>query len=298
MTPLIGSKLNQKVATAQLAGLAKHLLPGEEVIAVAKTNLMQPMCNAIAVTNARIVAFHGRDVERRGVRRQVAADQIDQIELPRKLSGSVMMVKTTTEEVVGFGALPGADFELIVGAARQLAASGVAPAVAAWLKAHAERQRQEATAWAGVAVVGDRPSERAWQLLKHQAAGGDIARFVVGARDGGAFAAFADRCVIVKIGVVTGFRATRGPSTEKVNAFRYADITGIEFSRGTVGGALIIRTSNDHGFADKEHGSPGAINPYALPNALPLDAHTYQRASPLLDDVRAKIVEAKRAQSS
>jgi hypothetical protein len=288
MPPLIGAKLKNVQADAWLDGLANHLYPGEEVTALARTNLMQPNCNAIAITNARVVAFHGRDVARNGVKREVAADQIERVGIPRKISGHFLIVETKTGEVLTFGALRGADFDLIHDAVGQLAASGPAPAVAAWLAARYEQERQIASAWEHLELIGESPSDQAWQLLKEHATQGDTAWFVVGARDGGAFAAFDDHCVIVKPGGPTTFPG------RKINTFRYADIAGIEYKAGSVEGALEVLMAEDKNHANKDRWTPGAHSPRTSPNALPLDADTYRDALPLLNGVRERIANAQR----
>jgi len=288
MPPLIGARLKKEQTAAWLDGLASHLYPGEEVSALARTNLMQPNCNAIAITNARIVAFHGRDVARIGVKREVAADQIDRVGVPGKLSGLVLIVKTKTDEVVTFGALRGADFDLVHDAVEQLAASGPAPAVSAWLATRYEQERQMATAWVHLELIGESPSEQAWQLLKEHSTLGDTAWFVIGAKDRGAFAAFDDHCVIVKAGGTTSFPG------RKIITFRYADIAGIEYNSGSAVGALEVLTAEDKNHANKDRWIPGLHNPSTSPNALPLDADTYREALPRLNEVRERIVNAQR----
>jgi hypothetical protein len=288
MLPLIGAKLKKVQAAAWLDGLANHLYPGEEVTTLARANLMQPNCNAIAITNARVVAFHGRDVARNGVKTEVAADQIDRVAVPRKISGFLLTVKTKTGEILTFGALRGADFDLIHDAVEQLAASGPAPTVAAWLARRYEQQRQMAAAWTHLELIGESPSDQAWQLLKDHSTLGDTARFVIGARDRGAFAAFDDHCVIVKAGGTTSFPGG------KINAFRYADIAGIEYNDRPVEGALEVLMAEDKNHANKDRWIPGMHNPRTSPNALPLDADTYRDALPRLNEVRERIVNAQR----
>jgi hypothetical protein len=288
MPPLIGAKLKNEQAAAVLDGLANHLYPGEEVTTLARTNLMQPNSNIIAVTNARVVAFHSRDVARNGVKREVAADQIDRVGVPRNVSGLLLIVKTKTGEVLTFGALRGADFDLIHDAVDQLAASGPAPTVAAWLATQYEQERQIATAWAGVELIGESPSDQAWQMLKDHSTVGDIAWFVIGASDRNAFAAFDDHCVIVKASGTANFPG------RKVITFRYADIAGIEYNSGSAGGALEVLMAKDKNRANKDRWIPGAHNPRISPNALPLDADTYRAALPRLNEVRERIVNAQR----
>jgi hypothetical protein len=53
----------------------------------------------------------------------------------------------------------------------------------------------------------DTPSEKVWQTLRDHALPDEVPWFVIGVGSGGVFAAFADRCMIVKVGNLTAMMA-------------------------------------------------------------------------------------------
>ncbi len=300
MTPLIGAKLKEKHATAWLGGLANHLYPGEEVVAITKTDLMRPMCNALAVTNARIVAFYGPEVAAKGIRREISANEIGQIEVQKKFSGQSLIIKSRAGEDLNFGAPPDPDVDLIRGAAEQLTLAGAAPNVLESMAAQHERQGEEAAAWARVEVVGQHPSDKASKVLKDHASPGETPWFVVGAGIKGCFAAFDDRCMIIKVGGMTSLMAGSFGGG-RITTFHYTEITGIEYNSGMVTGVLEVLTPSYQGSANKDYWrgtnkgrNADANDPWTLSNTLPLEKTTYQAALPRLNEMRSRIAESKR----
>lgn len=79
------------------------------------------------------------------------------------------------------------------------------------------------------------------------------------------------------------------------------EITGIEYNTGMVNGVLEILTPSYQGTANKDfwRGTTKSRNdnsndPWILSNTLPMAKPIYQRAMPRLNELRAKIAEAKR----
>ena len=106
--------------------------------------------------------------------------------------------------------------------------------------------------------------------------------------------------MIIKVGALTSMMAgTFGGG--RITTFPYADITGIEYNAGMVSGVLEILTPSYQGTANKDYwrGTGKSRNadsndPWTLSNTLPMVKSIYQRALPRLNELRAKIAEAKR----
>lgn len=212
MAPLVGSKLKEKHTIAWMGGLAGTLYPGEEVTTLAKTSMVRPLCDGLAITTARVIAFVGSDLTGSlKVRVEVSASDIAQVEVrSRRFSADALMVTTRTGGEVSFGTIQSADKDLVLGAAQQLAASGVPRDVSQAMAAQADVVSQSTTAWAQVEVIGRTPNGKAWKALKDHASPGETPSFVIGAAIGaGMFAAFQDRCMIVKVGAMTGLMTGR-----------------------------------------------------------------------------------------
>lgn len=301
MQPMIGSKLKEKHATKWLSALAGRLFPGEAVSAVAKTSSARPLLDGVAVTNARVMAFYSGDIESKGFRLEVRADDLAQVEVVKRFGTSSLAITSRRSGTTSFGAVPEPDMELIVGAVRQLAATGPAPAVHQAMAHQAGLDRQAQEAWSRVPVVGGAPNEATWKALKDHSSPGETAWFVVsGVSAGGVFAAFGDRCMIVKIGAMTSFMAG-SLGGGRVTTFPYSEITAIEYNAGMVTGVLEVLTASYSGRANKDYwrGSNKSRNadandPWTQSNTLPLGRLEYQQALPKLNEIRTRIAEIKR----
>lgn len=189
----------------------------------------------------------------------------------------------------------------MLGAARQLAASGVPAEVSRAMSAQAEAVSQVTSAWAQVEVIGRNPNGTAWKALKDHASPGETPWFVIGAEIGaGLFAAFQDRCMIVKVGAMTGLMAgTLGGG--RITTFHYSEITGIEYNSGMINGVLEVLTPSYQGTANKDFWratnqsrNADSNDPWTLSNTLPVNKLLYQKALPRLNEMRAKLIDAKR----
>lgn len=301
MRPQMGAKLKDKHVDTWLGGLANHLLPGEEVVVLAKTSLMRPMCDGIAITNARIASFYGQDVASRGAPRQVMADEIDRLEVRKKFGGKSLIITTKVGDELNFGSLADADIDLVQRAGQRLAATGIPADIHAARSAYDLQQAQSAEAWKQVEILGEKPSEKAWKTIKDHVTPGEVPWFVIGVGSGGVFAAFDDRCMIIKVGVMTSLMAG-SLGGGRITIFHYSEITGIEYNAGFLNGVLEVLTPSYQGTANKDfwRGSNKSRNadsndPWTLSNCLPMAKPIYQSALPRLNEMRARIAESKRS---
>lgn len=303
MAPLVGSKLKEKHTTVWMGGLAGILYPGEEVTTLAKTNMVLPLCDGLAITTARVMAFVGSDLGGNlKVRIEVSANDIVQVEVrSRRFLADVLIVTTRAGREVSFGTIQSADRDLVLGSARQLVVLGVPAEVSRAMSEQVEAASQTTSAWAQIEVIGRNPNGTAWKALKDHASPGETPWFVIGAEVGaGLFAAFQDRCMIVKLGAMTGLMTgTLGGG--RITTFHYSEITGIEYNSGMINGVLEVLTPSYQGTANKDfwRGSNQSRNadsndPWTLSNTLPVNKLLYQKALPRLNEMRAKIIDAKR----
>jgi hypothetical protein len=300
MQPVVGSKVKDRHAQKWLDELTSHLFPGEVVTTLSRTNLGRPLCDGLAVTNARVVVFQSNDIAK-GVKRSVHAGDIAHVEVMKKtLSPNTLAVTVRNGEQVSFGDIPAPDLDLVLGAVQQLGVSGPAPDVVRAIAHQAEDDRQAADAWAQVPVVGTVPSEKAWKSLKDHCSPGELPVFVIGSGTGGIFAALRDRAMIIKVGAMTSMMAG-SLGGGRVTTFPFSEITGIEYNAGFVNGVLEVLTPSYSGTANKDYwrGSnkgrnADANDPWTLSNCLPLPKPVYQQALPRLNEMRAHIAQLKR----
>ncbi|MFD9663503.1 PASTA domain-containing protein [Rhodococcus sp. NPDC059968] len=109
----IAPKLKAKAAEKWMAALAGHLYPGEFVWALARTTVMRPPCDGLAVTNARVLAFSGRDVAAKGPKRAVDADNISRFDLPTFGAAKQLVITTRDNQRLYFGILQDADVAFV-----------------------------------------------------------------------------------------------------------------------------------------------------------------------------------------
>lgn len=298
MAPLIGAKLKEKHTTAWLDSLAGHLYPGEEINVLAKTTMIRPMVDALGVTNARVIAFQGSELGSKGIKRELATDQIVEVRIHKRN----LVIIDRDGEGISFGALLEADTDMVADAIRQLIASGTPANVRTAIAARVEERTRLSDAWARVEVIGKMPSARVWKTLKDNSTAGDVPLFVIGSGTSGVFAAFRDRCMIVKVGGMTSMMAG-SLGGGRITTFHYTEVTGIEYNSGFINGVLEVLTPSYQGSANKDYWrgvtksrNADSNDPWTLSNTLPLDKPTYQMALPRLNKMRQHIAEAKRPQ--
>lgn len=300
MQPMVGSKLKEKHATKWLSELARHLLPGETVVAVARAAGVSPVLDGVAVTNARVVAFLSSHLST-GFRVEVAGDDISGAEVVKpRFTKNTLVLTRRDGQTASFGVIPEPDMEMVLGAARQLAHVGSAPDAAAAMAHQAQLAGQARDSWDRVEVLGSQPNRGTWKAIKDHCSPGEVPWFVIGSLAAGAFTAFDDRCMVVKAGVMPSIGAG-SLGGGRITTFPYGEITGIEYNAGLMNGVLEVLTASYAGTSNKDYWrgigrnlDANSDSPFTLSNTLPLDRMTYQSALPRLNEMRARIAESKR----
>lgn len=261
------------------------------------------MADGLSVTTARITAFSSLSLANGKVAVEVLGDKIARAEYQSKRFGgkSCLVVTTRSGEEINLGDVPADDAPMVMSFVQRLASTGLDPDVQRAATAHAASSAASDAAWASVRVVGNRPSDKAWRVIRDHASQTEVPWFVLGAEiAGGALAAFDDRCMIIKVGAMTSMMAGSFGGG-RITTFPYTDITGIEYNSGMLNGVLEVLTASYQGSANKDYwrGTFKSVNsdnnnPWTLSNTLPIGKPIYQQAVPLLNEMRAKIAEAKR----
>lgn len=298
--PMIGSKLKDKHATKWLAAIAPHLVPGETITALARTARVHPVLDGVAVTNARVVGFLSSQLGS-GFTVEVSGDDIVNVETVKpSFSKDTLVVTRRGGRSESFGAVLAPDLSMVLGAVRHLAQLGPAPDPAAAVARQIETVERVRDEWDRVQVIGTQPNRGTWKAIKDHCSPGEVAWFVIGSLAAGAFAAFDDRCMIVKAGMMPSIGAGSFGGG-RITTFPYPEITGIEYNAGLMSGVLEVLTASYSGTSNKDYWrgvgrnpNLNRDNPFALSNTLPLGRPDYQRALPRLNEMRAKIAESKR----
>lgn len=131
-----------------------------------------------------------------------------------------------------------------------------------------------------------RPGERPWLVIAPSGFGGMLA-------------AFDDRLLILKVGLMTSWLAG-SLGAGRVATFPFIEITGIEYNGGIMTGVLEILTASYSGTKhhdfwrgtnDRRNADSG--DPFTLSNTLPLGRAEYEQALPGINDLRSRIIRAK-----
>lgn len=300
--PVLGHKVKERQAAAWLPALAPQLHPGELVLALSRTNALRPMAEGLAVTSARVVSFTKVNLHSGKFASEVFADDIRTVALQKRFSGqNCLIVVARSGEEMNFGDIPKEDAPMVLDAIRRLASVGISDEVRRAASAKASEVVAQEAAWGGVRVVGRPLRSAAWRALKGHSSPGETPWFIINSGWGvGLLAAFADRCMIVKVGALTSMMAG-SMGGGRLTTFPYAEITGIEYNAGLLNGVLEILTASYQGSANKDfwRGAMASLNsdsnnPQTLSNTLPLDRMLHRESLPLLNEMRARIAEAKR----
>jgi hypothetical protein len=302
MHPTIGSKVKDKQARSWIPALQQLLYSGEDVIALSRTNLLKPMADGLCVTTARVIAFGGANLQGGQVAVQALADNILSAGLQKRFMGRNCLILSTRDgQELNFGDIPADDAQMVLATVERLAATGIPPTLHRAASDQVRAAAEADAAWSTVRVVGNQPNTKTWKAIREHAMPGEVPWFVVGAETaGGALVAFADRCMIVKVGAMTSMMAGSFGGG-RITTFPYGEITGIEYNAGMMSGVLEILTPSYQGSANKDYWrgtfksvNSDSNNPWALSNTLPIGKPIYQQALPLLNEMRAKIADAKR----
>ena len=152
-----------------------------------------------------------------------------------------------------------------------------------------------------MALVGRPLRDVARRAINDHCSPGEVPWFIINSGWGdGLLAAFQDRCLIAKMGAMTSMVAG-SLGGGRITTFPYSEITGIEYNAGIALGVLEQLTASYQGSANKDNwrgfltpANSDSNNPRTLSNTLPLDRMLHREALPLLNEMRARIAEAKR----
>jgi hypothetical protein len=300
--PALGHKVKEKQANAWLSALVPQLYPGEVVLALSRTSALRPMAEGLAVTSARVVSFTKTNLSSGKFASEVLADNIEIADLQKRLSGwNCMIVVTRSGEEVNFGDIPKEDAPMVLDTVRRLASIGMSDEARRAANTQASEVVAQQAAWGGVRVVGRPLRDAAWRTLKEHSSPGETPWFIINSGLGnGLLAAFADRCMIVKVGALTSMMAGSFGGG-RITTFPYTEITGIEYNAGLLNGVLEILTASYQGSTNKDYwrGAMASLNadshnPHTLSNTLPLDKMLHRESLLLLNEMRARIAETQR----
>lgn len=304
-----GAKLSEQKAAKWHGKLAPHLLRGEAVWALAKASSLKPMVNAVAITNARVLAFQTMDTPAKPPKVAILAHQLSHVDSATRMGSTSLVIALHDGETVKFG-VDAADVPFLQHYINHLKGAGVAAEVQSDL---AEKQRVAAEDAAvnadredrksQVTVVGSQPTAAVWRAIDGHSGPGELPWLIIHPGSGrGALAAFEDRCVLAKVGAMTSFMAG-SLGAGRVTVFPFTDITNIEYNGGLMNGVLEILTPSYQGTANHDYWSgtfkprnKASQDPWTLFNALPLDRFVYKDAQLHINALLRKIADAKRPQ--
>jgi hypothetical protein len=199
---------------------------------------------------------------------------------------------------------------------------GLAPTevdeIVGWLTAEDHREHAAATvarehsqqadehewrvAFDRVPVLGSPINKPTRREIEANCRSGEVPRFIIGSFMAGALAAFDDRCLLVKKGVMTSWGAG-SLGGGRVTTFLYSQITGIEYNAGLTSGVLEILTPSYSGTTNKDFWrgtgrSPNSNSdsPFALSNTLPLSKSEYKQARAQVEELKRLVGEAHQIQ--
>jgi hypothetical protein len=297
-----GHKLKPERGEKLLQKLAPVLLPGEEVLFVAKCNNLRPMTNHILITNFRIAGEDGNGISIEFPHKAeltVTPDCRKETVAVAGASGGSMLFKMVQREDHDplMRALHSARSSTSVA---QVADAYAAAAATPGAQSTARAQRAAAGLWPATQVVGSRLSSKASQAVLRQCHGEENPWLILVAPGGaGLLAAWDDRLAIIKTGALTGLMAG-SLGGERCATFHFSDITGVEYNSGMISGVLEVLTASYSGTANRDfwRGSTASRNadsndPYTLSNTLPLPKHDYQRCLPQVQELMQRIRKAK-----
>ncbi|MET4610656.1 hypothetical protein ABIC28_001634 [Rhodococcus sp. PvR044] len=324
MAPQLSPRLKDKTAEKWMAGLIKHLFPGETVWALARTNQIKPTLEGLAITNARVLAFVASDLTTKGPKVGVDADNLGRYEFVKKFTGAQLVVTTNTQQSLSLGVVDKTEIDFVRHYIDHLTASGFPADVREAVQAHeadvaaqkaaaadADAAQKAAAAAAEQArrgrrgevdTVGGNLKEKGWQTIADHSAPEELPWFILNGESAGFLAAFEDRLIIAKVGGMAGFMSG-SLGGGRVTTFPYTDITNIEFNSGMLTGVLEVLTPSYQGTGNHDYWrssnkarNKASDDPWTLSNCLPLAKAVHKTALPRINEMQRKIADAKRPQ--
>ena len=294
MECLVGVKVKDKHRDAWLASLTSLLYSSERLLMLASNNLLRPLCDGLAITNARIAAFQGVELGQKGFKLEVFASDITGVEISQRRGSNYLVVHRRSGDDVVIGSVHKLEVDSVLRAAQQVAVAETPADVHAAVAVRETQATIQRDRWNQVQVVGSAPSEKVWQTIRDHALSDEVPWFVIGVGSGGVFVAFDDRCMIIKVGALTSLMAG-SLGGGRITTFPYSEITGVEYNGGWVNGVLEILTPSYLGTANKDYwrGATKSRNadsndPWTLSNTLPMAKAVYQQALPHFSPIQLK----------
>lgn len=277
-----------------------QLFQGEDVWFLGECNNLRPMLSEIAITPLRVVGLIGTELKFEAAYGQITQFTAD------TAKNAVEVVCSDGRSVV-FKNVPAED----MGAIRHYYEHGRShPAPEHLVRTANEtvRARSAASARAADAAKLHWPQSAIRGPLTKKASEAILRQchdqeqpWLILTSDGGAgcLVGFGDRAVIIKTGALTSFMAG-SLGGERSATFHFADITGIEYNSGMVSGVLEILTPSYNGTANRDYWrganqsrNADANSPWTLSNCLPLNKSEYRNYLPEINELKARIGQAK-----
>jgi hypothetical protein len=284
------------------------LKEGEQILAIcAITNMLTEKVNGAVVTNVRFGRFNAMELNQgNGIVDFIRLDEIVDIESETKKlarTSHKVTINCTNGDIYEVGTMNESDLTQFKNVIQNYSSPNT--------KVLEEIEKEQDLIIENEAAWDKLPASIAWgsfpKPIKKQLIAnsnfGEVPKFVIVAGDkiinAGALAAYSDRCLIVKTGLVAGFMAgTLGGS--RISTFYYSEITGIEYNTGLLSGVLEILTASYDGSANKDfwQGTLSGRNsnsndPWTLSNTLPLDKIQYKNSKKYVDELRELIRKGK-----
>lgn len=287
------TKFSEKKFNKKVGNVTSHLYDGEELVFFGPCVKAFSMVNYVAVTTMRILLLNEGQVKD-----SVLVGEI------KSVSGDSRAKKITIIQESGDS------FSLSVPSAEDCEA--VKSALFNGVQSHcrsgdsfarvAADERRRAEAEQGIwesAVVKGKLSKAASKAIYRQCSHGEAPWFILSPGAGmGVLAAFENRLVIIKTGLVPGFMAG-SLGGERASIFYFSQITGVEYNSGMMTGVLEVLTASYDGSANKDYWrgvlssrNADSNSPWTLSNCLPLPKMEYSAALPHLDELRERISKA------
>jgi Short C-terminal domain len=284
------------------------LKEGEQILGIcAITNMLTEKVNGLVITNVRLGRFNSTELKQgKGIVDYVTLNEIVDIESETKKlarTSHKVTINCTNGDIYEVGTLNESDlkeFKKII----DNPSSGDSN-ILDQLEKDQDLIIENEAAWDKLPASiswGSFPKPIKKQLIANSNFG-EVPKFAIVAGDkiinAGALAAYSDRCLIVKTGLVAGFMAgSLGGS--RISTFYYSEITGIEYNTGILSGVLEILTASYDGSANKDfwQGTLSGRNsnsndPWTLSNTLPLDKIQYKNSKKYIDELRELIRKGK-----
>lgn len=162
MQLLVGAKLKDKRRDAWLASLAPRLHPGEQVLTLVPNNLLRPLCDGLAVTNTRILAFYSAEVEHNGPKLEVSASDLARVEITLRRGSCYLIAHRRSEGELVLASVHKQDATMVRQTAEQLLMTRTLTDAQTATVAHATHEPTRPDRWNQVEVGGDARNERTW----------------------------------------------------------------------------------------------------------------------------------------